>query len=68
MSAVDEFPEMPSKVCSTCRKEKKIMFFARSQSSCRMCDAAQNAKRVTPNPVPGTVVLFGGKPLRRNRK
>lgn len=48
----DDFPEMPTRRCPDCGVVKKLMFFAKNGTYCRMCAAARNAGYVARNTVP----------------
>ncbi|HCN90762.1 MAG TPA: hypothetical protein DIT28_16565 [Oxalobacteraceae bacterium] len=50
---IDEFPDMPTRLCPACKVEKKIMFFSSAKVTyCRECLKVVNRDRITPNPAP----------------
>lgn len=63
---IDEFPEMPTRTCPDCKREKKLMFFSsRGATYCRECSNARNRSNLVRNPVPADAAFCLDAPIRR---
>ncbi len=64
----DDFPEMPTRRCPDCKREKKLMFFSSPGATyCRECTRARNGAHVMRNLVPADAAFNLDAPIRREQ-
>ncbi|MHB8303626.1 MAG: hypothetical protein ACYDC6_12425 [Acidobacteriaceae bacterium] len=67
-AAADEFPEMPTRPCSDCKRQKKLMFFSSPKATyCRECAKARNRALAVGNPVPADLEYRMDAKIARER-